>query len=281
MRLLGWPLGTAQATAAQATAAAARAPTNDRAATPAIVTRELSVAYGARKALSGVSISVPAGSLVGVLGPNGAGKTTLLRALLGVVRHEGRVEVAGTSAYVPQLGAVESSFPVDVLGVVLMGRYRQLGWLRRPGRDDRALALELLGRVGLAERARSPFASLSGGQRQRALVARALAQEGDVLLLDEPLTGIDAPSQTTILEVLAEQRRQGRTVCMTTHDLAQAARVCDRLVILNQRLVAEGPTAEVFRPDVLQRAYQTELLTLDGGHALLDPGAHPHAHHEP
>ena len=241
----------------------------------AIVARDLSVAYGGRLALTDVSFSVPAGSFVGVLGPNGAGKTTLLRALLGVVAHEGTAEVSGSMAYVPQLAAVDRSFPIDALGVVLMGRYPRLGWLRRPRSSDRRLAAELLDRMGLGERARSPFASLSGGQRQRALVARALAQEGEVMLLDEPLTGIDAPSQEAVLDVLAAQRASGRTVCMTTHDLAQAGRSCDRLVLLDGQLVAEGPSAEVLRPEILRRAYHSELLRLDGDAALLDHGTHP------
>ena len=240
----------------------------------AIVVRELSVAYEGRPALSDVTFSVPAGTLVGVLGPNGAGKTTLLRALLGVLPHRGVAQVHGSTAYVPQLSAVDRSFPIDALGVVVMGRYRRLGWLRRPRAGDRRIALELLERVGLAERARSPFSSLSGGQRQRVLVARALAQEGEVMLLDEPLTGIDAPSQETVLRVVGEHCAQGRTVCMTTHDLAQAARACDRLVILDGRLVAEGPTEEVFRPEVIRDAYRSELLRLDARTALVDHGSH-------
>ena len=241
----------------------------------AIVARDLSVAYDGRTALGEATFSVPAGSFAGVLGPNGAGKTTLLRALLGVVAHGGVAEVRGSTAYVPQLSAVDRTFPIDALGVVLMGRYRRLGWLRAPRSNDRRLATELLERVGLAERARSPFSSLSGGQRQRVLVARALAQEGEVMLLDEPLTGIDAASQETVLQVLAEQCADGRTVCMTTHDLAQAARVCDRLLILAGRLVAEGPTQEVFRPEIIRAAYGAELLHLDGETALVNHGVHP------
>ena len=241
----------------------------------AIVARDLSVAYDGAPALTGVTFSVPAGTFVGVLGPNGAGKTTLLRALLGTVSHSGVADVNGTTAYVPQLSAVDRTFPIDALGVVLMGRYPRLGWLRAPRAGDRRVAAELLERVGLAQRARSPFSSLSGGQRQRVLVARALAQEGEVMLLDEPLTGIDAASQETVLGVLAEHCADGRTVCMTTHDLAQAARVCDRLLILDGRLVAVGPTQEVFRPEVIRAAYGAELLQLGGDTALVQHGVHP------
>jgi len=242
---------------------------------PAIVALDLSVAYEGRPALTGVTFSVPAGTLAGVLGPNGAGKTTLLRALLGVVSHTGSVEVNGSTSYVPQLSAVDRTFPVDALGVVLMGRYPRLGWLRAPRANDRRVAAELLDQMGLSDRARSPFASLSGGQRQRVLVARALAQEGEVMLLDEPLTGIDAASQEVVLRVLADHCADGHTVCMTTHDLAQAARVCDRLLILDGRLVAEGPTREVFRPEIIRAAYRAELLSLDGETALVHHGVHP------
>jgi manganese/iron transport system ATP-binding protein len=246
----------------------------------AVRARGLSVAYGDRVALDAVDLTAGPGVLVGVLGPNGAGKTTLLRALLGAVPHAGRVELAGRTAYVPQVSEAMTSFPVDALGVVLMGRYPRLGWARRPRAADRAAALGLLEHVGLGDRARTPFGALSGGQRQRTLVARALAQEGDVLLLDEPLTGIDTPSQDVILAVLREQAVLGRTVLMTTHDLAQAARTCDELVLLDGGLVAHGPPAEVFRADVLRRAYGSELLLLDGATALVDdPHCGPsHAH---
>lgn len=250
--------------------------THGRVPAPAVAAEALSVTFGANRALEDVTFAVPCGSFVGVLGPNGAGKTTLLRALLGMVPATGRAEVVGRSAYVPQLGDVNTGFPVDALGVVLMGRYPSLGWRRRPRAADRRLALELLERLGLGDRARVPFQALSGGQRQRALVARALAQEGEVLVLDEPLTAIDAPSQEAILGVLAEQVAAGHTVLMTTHDLAQAARSCDRLLLLDRRVVACGPTDEVFRPEVLRRAYHAELLVFDGV-ALLDD---PHHHHD-
>jgi ABC-type Mn2+/Zn2+ transport system ATPase subunit len=243
----------------------------------AVRASRLSVSFPGRVALEDVSFEVPRGSWAGVLGPNGAGKTTLLDALLGTVALSGSAELRGRPAYVPQSGGADPSFPVDALGVVLMGRYPALGWHRRPRAEDRRRAREILAQLGLANEARVPFAALSGGQRQRALVGRALAQDGDVLLLDEPLTGIDAPSQEVILEVLDERRRAGATVVMTTHDLAQAARVCDRLLLLNRELVAAGTTDEVFRPPLLRRAYGGELLFLDEGAAVLDDAHHHHA----
>jgi manganese/iron transport system ATP-binding protein len=244
---------------------------------PAVSASGLSVSFGSRAALDDVTFAVSAGAFVGVLGPNGAGKTTLLRALLGTVAYAGTVRLEGRPAYVPQAGAIDANFPIDALGVVLMGRYPRLGWLRRPGAADRAHALEILEQLGLADQARVSFGALSAGQRQRVLVGRALAQEGEVMLLDEPLTGVDAPSQTVLLSVFEAQRRSGRTVVMTTHDLAQAARACDRLLLLNRTLVADGGSEEILRPEVLRRAYGGELLLVDGRTALLDD-AHHHAH---
>jgi manganese/zinc/iron transport system ATP- binding protein len=242
--------------------------------TPAVEVTGLGVSFGGRPALTDVTFSVPAGSLVGVLGPNGAGKTTLLRALLGDLPHSGRAELHGRAGYVPQHTAAHDGFPIDALGVVLMGRYPRLGWLRRPDRADRTLALDLLGRVGLRDHARRQFSELSGGERQRVLVARALAQEGEVLLLDEPFTGVDAVSHETLLTVLRELAREGRTVVMTTHDVGEAGRVCDRLLILNRELVAEGPTEAIFTPETLRRAYGAQVLELGSGTVLLDEGVH-------
>ena len=241
----------------------------------AITVDGLGVSFGARTALEDVTFAVPAGAFVGVLGPNGAGKTTLLRALLGDVAHSGRLDVERPVAYVPQLSHTQDAFPIDALGVVLMGTYPRLGWWRRPSRTDREGARALLDRVGLADRARTPFDELSGGQRQRVLLARALAQQGRVMLLDEPLSGADARSRELVLDVIAEQCRRGGTVLMTTHDLAEAARVCDRMLVLNRALVAEGSTEDIFTEDVLRRAYGGDVLVLDGRPALIDD---PHHH---
>ena len=241
-----------------------------------VAAENLSVSFGSRLALEEVSFELAVGTLTGVLGPNGAGKTTLLQALLGTVAHHGAVRLVGRPAYVPQAGERDAGFPIDALGVVLMGRYPLLGWGRRPRAEDRRRASEILARVGLATEARTPFGSLSGGQRQRALVGRALAQEGDVLLLDEPLTGVDGPSAEVLLEVFEAERRAGRTIVMTTHDLAQAAQVCDGLLLLNRSLVAQGRTHEVFRPEVLRRAYGSELVLADGRTALIDDAHHHH-----
>jgi manganese/zinc/iron transport system ATP- binding protein len=248
---------------------------------PAVEVEDLRVAYDGRPALDGVTFSVPAGSLVGVLGPNGAGKTTLLRALLGELPHSGRAALAGRPGYVPQHTAPHDGFPIDALGVVLMGLYPRLGWLRRPGSAERERALALLDEVGLGDQARRQFSELSGGQRQRVLVARALAQEGDVLLLDEPFTGVDAVSHDRLLAVLRARAAAGATVLMTTHDVGEASRVCDRLLVINRELVAEGPTGSVFTPETLRRAYGGQVLELGTGAVLLDEGVHHEHDHDP
>src|SRR5262249_37155067 len=171
------------------------------------------------------------GSALALIGPNGAGKTTLIKAVLGLVPlSAGRIEVLGTSpqaararvAYVPQADALDQQFPVSVLQVVLMGRYREIGWVRRPGKADRAVARDALAEVGLADRARDRFGVLSGGQRQRVLLARAVAQEARLLLLDEPFNGVDATTTDALLAVLHRLRRAGVAVVMSTHDLPVA-----------------------------------------------------------
>lgn len=247
----------------------------------AVVVEALSVAFNDRQALRDVSFRVPAGAFVGILGPNGAGKTTLLRALLGQLSPQGHVEVERPIAYMPQISEAQSAFPIDALGVVLMGLYPRLGWWRRPSRVDRSGARTLLDRVGLADRARSPFHELSGGQRQRVLLARALAQEGRVLLLDEPLAGVDTRSRELLLRAIDEERAGGRTVLMTTHDLAEAGHVCDRLLVLNRDLIAEGTTDHVFTKDVLRRAYGSDVLVLDDATAVIDDPHHHRAERAP
>jgi ABC-type Mn2+/Zn2+ transport system ATPase subunit len=233
---------------------------------PALDVRDLSVSYGAHPVLEGVTFALPAGRLVGIIGPNGAGKTTLLKAMLGLVAPDtGTVAFAGQklarrsgrAAYVPQRDAINWRFPATVADVVLMGRYGQLGWLRRPGPRDRAIALACLAQVGMEGYASQPIAQLSGGQQQRVFLARALAQEPDVLLLDEPMSGVDAPTQESILAFLGALAAQGKTLLLTTHDLRCNMDHFDGLLALNRRLVALGPVSEVLRPAVLTATYLT------------------------
>lgn len=248
------------------------------AATPALRLEDVTVTYGARTALVGVTGHVDEGGSVALIGPNGAGKSTLLRAILGLVPLErGTIEVLGQPpiqarrqvAYVPQSDALDPEFPIDALGVVLMGRYREIGWIRRPGRSDRALAAEALDRVGLADRARDRFGTLSGGQRQRVLLARAIAQSARLLLLDEPFNGVDHATQDLLLEVLAELRAEGTAVVMSTHDLAVAHLACGDACVLNRHQIAFGPTEVTLTPRHLQAAYGPNAAALAGDSAIV------------
>jgi ABC-type Mn2+/Zn2+ transport system ATPase subunit len=240
---------------------------------PAIEVRGLQVSYGEQLVLEDLSFSLAPGQLAGIIGPNGAGKTTLLKAILGLIpRAAGSVAVAGTAvkrrggpiAYVPQRDTINWRFPATVADVVLMGRYGRLGWFRRPGPHDRAIARRCLEEVGMATYADRPIAQLSGGQQQRVFLARALAQEPEVLLLDEPISGVDAPTQEAILAILAGLAAQGKTLLITTHDLRCNMEYFDALLALNRSLVALGPVAQVLTPAVLTRTYGTQVVLADG-----------------
>ena len=249
---------------------------------PAVQFDDVSVAYGTRVVVSEVTAALRPGSFVGLLGPNGAGKTTLLKALVGVLPLAGgAIRVHGMPresawrhlAYLPQHEHVNWQFPLSVLEVALMGRVRALGWLRRPGGRERRWAMEALDRVGMADFAGRQIGQLSAGQRQRVLLARALAQGGDLLALDEPLAGVDATTQEAVLRLLAELRDQGVLVLISTHDLSLAANACDYLLCLNRRLIAAGPTPTVFTPGVLRATYGDAVAFLEGGLVIHD------AHH--
>lgn len=231
---------------------------------PLLETHGVTVTLGGRIALAQADATVRSGELTGLIGPNGAGKTTLLRAVLGLVPlSAGRVLVDGRPpaearrliGYVPQRHEFAWDFPVDVAGAVLSGRTRQIGWLRRPGPSDRAAAAEALERVGLSALARRPVGELSGGQRQRVLVARALVGDPQLLLLDEPFTGVDVPTQELLTTLLRQLADEGRAVLMSTHDLAAAARICDRLLLLNRTVVGTGGPELLADPEALLRAF--------------------------
>jgi ABC-type Mn2+/Zn2+ transport system ATPase subunit len=226
--------------------------------------------------LSGVSFELEPGTIAAVLGPNGGGKTTLFRGLLGELPvRRGVVELEGRAAYVPQTDRTRLDFPVSALDVVLMGAYARTPAWRRVARTDRDAARAALDRVGLADRARRRFGALSGGQRQRVLIARALLQDSPVLLLDEPLSGVDAASATRIESTFDELRAEGRVLLVATHDVEQA-RHWDRVVCLNGEQVAFGAPDQVLTTDVLRRTYGPELVVLEGGERAVAVEHHEH-----
>ncbi|MFM9116027.1 MAG: metal ABC transporter ATP-binding protein [Planctomycetota bacterium] len=235
---------------------------------PAIRLDGVTVRYGSLIALDNLSLNLPTGQLVGSIGPNGSGKSTLIKTILGFQRCErGRVLIMGESiaasrgrvAYVPQRGTVDWDFPVTVRDVVLMGRYGRVPWWRELSAADQQSVTQALQQVGLADLASRQIGRLSGGQQQRVFLARALAQEASILLLDEPFTGVDAATEQAILEVLRGSRQAGRTVVVVHHDLATAGRYFDHLVLLRQRLFAEGGPAAVLRPELLREVYGGRL----------------------
>ena len=213
-------------------------------------------------ALADVEFALEPGRIAAVLGPNGGGKTTLFRALLGELPfRRGAVELAGRPAYVPQTDRTRLDFPVSALDVALMGAYGRTPWWRRVASADRAAARDALARVGLADAARTRFGALSGGQRQRVLIARALLQDAPVLLLDEPLSGVDAVSGDRIEAVFRELRGEGRALLVATHDVEQA-RAWDVVLCLHRRQIAFGRPAEVLTTTVLQETYGHELVVI-------------------
>ncbi len=262
----------------------------------AISVRGLSVRYGDRLALDNVNVDIGWGTIVGVIGPNGAGKSTFLKAILGVVPHRdvslligGKPQSVGRKqiAYVPQREEVHWDFPVTVEDVALMGSYGRLGLLGRPSTKDRELARWALDQVGMLDRHHTQIAELSGGQQQRVFLARALVQQGRILILDEPLNGVDASTEETILHLLDDFRKSGGTVLMATHDLDIAARVSDDLCCINRTIIAFGPTAQVFTPQVLARTYGGKIMHTHGQHDIIigengSVGVNPqHVHEHP
>jgi manganese/zinc/iron transport system ATP- binding protein len=243
-------------------------PTN----TTALEVHDLTVAYRRRPVLWNVDFLVPEGRLVGIVGPNGAGKTTLIKAVLGLAPiASGRVEVYGKPyaerrslvGYVPQRESVDWDFPVTVRDVVLMGTYARLGWLRRPGRSERATADRCLSEVGLDGYEDRQISQLSGGQQQRVFLARALAQDARIYFMDEPFAGVDAATEASILTLLRDLRAAGKTVFVVHHDLQTVRDYFDDVILLNLRLVASGPIATTFTPENLHRTYGGRLTILD------------------
>ncbi len=233
---------------------------------------DLTVAYNRKPVLWDIDLDIPDGTLVGIVGPNGAGKSTLLKACLELIpRTSGEVAIYGKPyreqrhliGYVPQRESVDWDFPVSALDVVAMGTYRQLGWFKRVGKRERAIAQHALEQVGIGELAGRQIAQLSGGQQQRVFLARALAQDAQLYFMDEPFAAVDASTEQAILKILKNLNQSGKTCLVVHHDLATVSRYFDWVILLNMRVVASGPTSEIFTPDNLEKTYGGQLNLLN------------------
>jgi len=240
----------------------------------ALHVEDLTVSYGDRPALWDIDLNIPPGVLAGVIGPNGAGKSTLLKAILGLVPlSAGHVRLFGHTyaeqrrrvGYVPQRSSVDWDFPTTAVDVVTMGLYGRMGWLRWPGRRERDRALRALEEVGMDALADRQISELSGGQQQRVFIARALVQQPDLLLLDEPMAGVDATTERSIIDILGRLRREGRTIIVVHHDLQTVQRYFDWLIFLNVRVIAAGPIDSVYTARNLRRTYGGQVALLDEG----------------
>lgn len=235
-----------------------------RSAHLAIDVRDLTVAYREKPVLWDVDLQIPKGVLMAIVGPNGAGKTTFIKSVLGLVAPAaGSVLVHGKAyqddrsviAYVPQRGSVDWDFPTNVLDVVTMGMYGSLGWFRRPGTAERQKAVRALAEVGMETFADRQISQLSGGQQQRVFLARALVQDADVFLMDEPFQGVDATTERAIVDLLRALREKGKTVVVVHHDLQTVPEYFDQVMLLNVRRIAAGPVDDVFTEDNLRATY--------------------------
>ena len=233
--------------------------------------RDLTVAYHRKPVIWDIDLTIPEGKLVSIVGPNGAGKTTLIKACLDLIpRSSGEVLIYGQPykqarqrvGYVPQRESVDWDFPVSALDVVAMGTYGQLGWFRRVSKRSKALSMQALERVGLADYAHRQISQLSGGQQQRTFLARALVQDADIYFMDEPFAAVDTATERAIVEMLKEIQERGKTVLVVHHDLATVPQYFDWTVLLNMRVVAAGPTDEVFNQQNLRRTYGGKLTLL-------------------
>jgi ABC-type Mn2+/Zn2+ transport system ATPase subunit len=241
-------------------------------------------------ALKDISLSINAGEFVGVIGPNGSGKTTLCRAVLGLMAPvEGHLHIFDCACdelrchhrakigYLPQKGVVDRNFPVTVLETVMMGRYGALGLFKRPGQKDREIAIESLTHVGMERHKDTALGHLSGGQQQRVFIARALAQQPKVLLLDEPTTGLDITAQHNVIELVEHLHDElGLTVLLITHDINMIRSRVDRLVLLKTRLYAAGPPADVLKPEILSEVYGKDLVITEKDLVIVEDYHHHH-----
>ena len=234
----------------------------------AVEVEDMTVAYTTKPVLWDVDMKVPIGSLAAIVGPNGAGKSTLLKAMLGLltvisgsvkfyIDHHLAMDKKDYKkiAYVPQSGSVDWDFPTTVLDVVLMGCYGHLGWFKRPSKKDKELALSMIEKMGMSDYVNRQIRQLSGGQQQRVFLARALVQEADIYLMDEPFKGVDKTTEHAIISLLQEMKVRGKTVIVVHHDLNTVPQYFDWVTMVNKQTVAYGPVAETFTDEAIERTY--------------------------
>lgn len=246
---------------------------------PALDVNDLSAGYaGDKLAIQKVNFTVQRGEKIAVIGPNGAGKSTLFKAIVGLIPFtSGHISIHGEDCrtshnlvgYVPQHDAIDWTFPVTVYDVIMMGRARQIGWFRWAGAKDKDVVSRLLEQLSLQDLQHRPIGSLSGGQKQRVFIARALAQETNVLIMDEPFTGVDTTSEADILELLSELQKQGITIIMSTHNMEMAANEFDKLLLIKQTALAFGSAQAVLQADILQDAYGGAVRIFSEGQDML------------
>jgi manganese/zinc/iron transport system ATP- binding protein len=238
----------------------------------AIYIEDMTVAYDVKPVLWDIDLEVPHGVLMAIIGPNGAGKSTMIKSILniiplstGIIRIFGKPykSVAKQVGYVPQRNSVDWDFPTTVFDVVMMGRYGHLGWIKRPGRKDKELVGEAIDKVGMSEYKNRQISELSGGQQQRLFLARALVQDAELYLMDEPYQGVDATTEKAISNILKEFRNIGKTIVVVHHDLETVKDYFDWITILNVKLVDSGPMDDVFTVDNLKEAYGGSISTLE------------------
>ena len=251
---------------------------------PILEVHDLTVSYERKPVLWNIDLSLPKGSLVGIIGPNGAGKSTLIKSIMGLLPlSSGYVKlfdkplqkVRNKVSYVPQRESVDWDFPISVFDVVLMGRYGKMGLIRRPSKKDKAIAHQALEQVGMSAFSKRQISQLSGGQQQRVFLARALAQEAELYLMDEPFVGVDAATEAAIIEILRKMRAENKTVIVVHHDLQSAIEYFDWVVLLNMRLVASGKTKDTLTPNLLEETYGGRLTVLTQVGELLKKAQFP------
>ena len=249
---------------------------------------EATILYGGKTALEEISLDIQEGELIGIIGPNGSGKTTLLKAILGQIGpSSGSVQIFDCSCeklrcrhrsrigYLPQKGSIDPDFPLTVYEAVMMGRTSVIGLLRWPDSSDHQIVQQVLHDVGMETKAGTPLGQLSGGEQQRVFIARALAPKPEVLLLDEPTTGIDPPTQKSIIDLIRGLRKTLKlTILLVTHDINMISPIADRLALLNKRLVAEGPPADILTPNILTQVYGKEVVILNKNYVIVEDYHH-------